>query len=68
MPVMTDTDNELLTIEEAAVILKKSEYTVARWFREGKFPSAVKVGASWFIKRSDLYKDLEGMKKQQNQQ
>ena len=63
MIFMAETDNDMLTTEEVAAILRRSEYTVAKMFREGKFPSVVKPGGSWLIKRSDLYKDLEEMKR-----
>jgi excisionase family DNA binding protein len=46
---------ELLTVKEAAAILKLTPYTVARLLREKRLPG-IKIGAGqqWRIRRSDL--------------
>jgi excisionase family DNA binding protein len=44
---------KLLTVAEVARILGFKPRTIARWCRDGVFPSAVKVGRVWRISHSD---------------
>ena len=46
-------DNETLTPEEAAEMLRVNPQTVYRALRAGKMPGA-KIGAQWRILKSDL--------------
>jgi excisionase family DNA binding protein len=53
---------ELLTIDEAAKILKVSKRTVYEWIRTGKL-DAVKAGTLWRIHQEAINKFLEKPKK-----
>ncbi|MEM7534340.1 MAG: helix-turn-helix domain-containing protein [Chloroflexota bacterium] len=44
----------LLTVQEVADILRVSRSTVWRWCRDGTLPSAVKVGRNWRIRQHEL--------------
>ncbi len=46
-------DEELLTIEQAAVLLQKHQNSVRRLLRQGKLPG-VKVGGEWRIHKAAL--------------
>ena len=46
-------DNELLTVDEVAEILRTTPNTIYRWLRAGKL-SGVKIGKEWRIKREVL--------------
>ncbi len=50
---MTDSDIEILTLDEVAVYLKAGKRTVYRLAAEGKLP-AFKLGGTWRFRRSDL--------------
>lgn len=45
--------NELLTIEEVAELLRVSPYTVRKYLRQGQFPG-IKVGGQWRVRKTDL--------------
>jgi len=46
-------DDELLSVEDVARILKISRSTIQRWCHAGKLP-AVKIGKAYRIRRGDL--------------
>ena len=50
---MTDSDIEILTLDDVAVYLKAGKRTVYRLAAEGKLP-AFKLGGTWRFRRSDL--------------
>ena len=56
---MIQLDSELLTVEEAAKVLRISQVTLRRLLRESKLPG-VKVGNVWRIPRSALEAFLAG--------
>ena len=45
---------DLLTIPEAAQLLRVSRSTTWRWCRDGTFSSAFKIGRTWRIHRSEV--------------
>ena len=49
-----DDDDDLLTTEEAAKILRCEKKTLINWRREGKGPPFVKLGRKVFYRRGDL--------------
>jgi excisionase family DNA binding protein len=51
-------EDELLTVEQVAEILKVTPYTVRRFLREKKI-IGVKVGRPWRIRRSALRQFIE---------
>jgi excisionase family DNA binding protein len=53
--------DELMTITEAARILKLSTFTVRRYIKVGKLPAA-KVGGQWRIRKNDLIDFVAGDK------
>lgn len=50
---MTDTDGEILTLDEVAAYLKAGKRTVYRLAQKGDIP-AFKLGGTWRFRRSDL--------------
>jgi len=52
-------DHPVLTVEEAAELLRLSAYTVRELARTGKIP-ARKVGKEWRFSREGLMRWLEG--------
>lgn len=53
-PTEGNPDNELMTVKEAAVLLRSSEKAVYALHRRGSLPGAIKVGARLLIRRQDL--------------
>ena len=47
-------NEEILTIEEVAALLRISERTIYAMAKEGRLPGAVKVGRSWRVLRPKL--------------
>lgn len=56
-------NNELLTVDEVAEILRTTPNTIYRWLRAGKFPG-VKIGKEWRIKRETLTSRLNDTNRQ----
>jgi excisionase family DNA binding protein len=54
-------ENETITPEEAAEILRVNTHTVYRALRAGKLPGG-KVGGQWRIRRCDLEEHLRGQR------
>ncbi len=50
---MTDTDGEILTLDEVAAYLKAGKRTVYRLAQKGEVP-AFKLGGTWRFRRSEL--------------
>lgn len=50
---MSETEGEILTLEEVALYLKAGKRTLYRLAQEGKIP-AFKLGGTWRFRRSDL--------------
>ncbi len=50
---MTDTDGEILTLEDVATYLKAGKRTVYRLAQKGEIP-AFKLGGTWRFRRSEL--------------
>lgn len=50
---MTDTEGEILTLDEVAVYLKAGKRTVYRLAASGEIP-AFKLGSTWRFRRSEL--------------
>ena len=50
---MTDTNGEILTLEEVAAYLKAGKRTVYRFAQKGEIP-AFKLGGTWRFRRSEL--------------
>ena len=53
----------LLTVNEAAKILRLNSETVARYIREGKI-SAVKLGRVWRVEEKDLEQFIRERKRE----
>jgi excisionase family DNA binding protein len=51
--IMTDTDGEILTLDEVAAYLKAGKRTVYRLAQKGEIP-AFKLGGTWRFRRSEL--------------
>ncbi len=47
------------TVEEAAEFLQVNANTITRWIKSGKI-KAVKIGHAWRIKRSEIFRILDG--------
>ena len=45
---------EILTVQEAARMLRVSRSTVWRWCKDGTLHSAFKIGRNWRVHRSEL--------------
>lgn len=59
---------ELLTVEEAAAILKLSAYTVRRFLKEGQLRGhKIGGGKEWRIKKDDLEAYLEKQARKERQ-
>jgi len=43
-----------LPVDEAARVLLRHPEQVRRYLREGRFPTAVKIGLMWYIPRADV--------------
>jgi excisionase family DNA binding protein len=56
-PSKIEEEEELLTIEEALIILKCSNQTLWNWRKEGILPS-YRLGNRVYIKKSDIYSKL----------
>jgi excisionase family DNA binding protein len=52
-------ENDFITPEEAAKVLRVNTHTVYRALRAGKLPGG-KVGAQWRISRADLEAHMRG--------
>lgn len=52
-------EGQLLTIEEAMAVLRKSRETLAKWRCEGSGPTYIKVGKTVLYQRSELEKFLQ---------
>jgi len=50
---MTETDDEILTLDEVAAYLKAGKRTVYRLAQKGEIP-AFKLGGTWRFRRSEL--------------
>jgi excisionase family DNA binding protein len=50
---MTDTEDEILTLDEVAAYLKAGKRTVYRLAQNGEIP-AFKLGGTWRFRRSEL--------------
>lgn len=50
---MTDSDGEILTLDEVAAYLKAGKRTVYRLAQKGAIP-AFKLGGTWRFRRSEL--------------
>lgn len=50
---MTDTDGEILTLDEVAAYLKAGKRTVYRLAQKGEIP-AFKLGGTWRFRHSEL--------------
>lgn len=50
---MTETDGEILTLDEVAVYLKAGKRTVYRFAQKGEIPT-FKLGPTWRFRRSEL--------------
>lgn len=50
---MTDTDGEILTLDEVAAYLKSGKRMVYRLAQKGEIP-AFKLGGTWRFRRSEL--------------
>lgn len=50
---MTETDGEILTLEEVAAYLKAGKRTVYRLAQKGEVPG-FKLGGTWRFRRSEL--------------
>ncbi len=50
---MTDSDGEILTLDEVAAYPKVSKRTVYRLVQKGEIPG-VKLGGTWRFRRSEL--------------
>ncbi len=48
---MSQTENEIMTIEEVAAFLRMKPQTIYTWAQEKKIPAA-KLGKEWRFKRS----------------
>jgi excisionase family DNA binding protein len=46
--------SNLLTVEEAAALLRVSRSTVWRWCKEGTLKSAFKIGHTWRIPADEI--------------
>ena len=46
--------SDLLTIPEAAQLLRVSRSTTWRWCKDGVFTTAFKIGSTWRIHRSEV--------------
>jgi len=55
--------DRLLTVNEAAKILRLNSETVARYIREGKI-SAAKLGRVWRVEEKDLEEFIRKMKRE----
>ncbi len=60
---MTLTKEDILerpfTVVEAAEFLQVNANTITRWIKSGKI-RAVKIGHAWRIKRSEIFRILDG--------
>lgn len=52
-------DDQIMTIQEVAALLRISERTIYAMAKEGRLPGAVKVGRSWRVLRPKLMAWLE---------
>ena len=59
---MSDEEIKILTLKEAAKLLKVSLRTIQRWCDEGEFP-AFQLGIQWRIYESDLRNYIDGQKR-----
>lgn len=56
---LPDTQEELLTVQEAATFLRLHYRTVQRMLKEGRLPGR-KIGKEWRIHREELVKFARG--------
>lgn len=54
----TESDGEILTLEEVAAFLKAGKRTVYRFAQNGEIP-AFKLGGTWRFRRSELESWIE---------
>jgi excisionase family DNA binding protein len=54
----TKAQDEFLTVEEAAKLLKVKPSTVKTWARAGKIPGAAKLGKVWRFNRRIMSDEL----------
>jgi excisionase family DNA binding protein len=47
----SDSDRDLISVAETAVLLKRSTEQVRRYLREGRLPGR-RMGGQWFVERS----------------
>lgn len=45
---------KILTVPEAAALLRVSRSTIWRWCKDGTFTSAFKIGRNWRISRAEI--------------
>ncbi|MCX6020698.1 MAG: helix-turn-helix domain-containing protein [Chloroflexi bacterium] len=60
---MTSQLDDLLTLPEAAALLRLSKATIQKWAKGGQVP-AVKIGKSYRIRRRDLEAWYEALRTQ----
>ncbi len=58
-PNQQPTDQEVLTVEEVAEILKRAPSTIRTWLGKGMIPGALKLGREWRVPRTALDRFLE---------
>ncbi len=51
--------NDVLTLQEAAALLRVTERTLHAWVSKGRVPAA-KIGGVWRFSRSQLMERIEG--------
>lgn len=51
-------ENEILTLQEAAELLKVSDTTLRSWIKKGRIP-ALKEGRAYRIKKADIDKKFK---------
>lgn len=56
---MSKTEQNLLSMEEAIVVLKTSRPTFYRWLRDGRL-KGMKIGRQWRFYKEDLERFLQG--------
>ena len=54
----TKAQDEFLTVEQAALLLKIQPSTVKEWARAGKIPGSFKVGKTWRFNRRVMLEEM----------
>ena len=55
---MAEIQDEFLTVEQAALLLKIQPSTVKEWARAGKIPGSFKVGKTWRFNRRIMLDEM----------